>query len=78
MEKRKALDINTHKRSLVKAVIYRGGGVTVLAGITWITTHDVLQVSVVTVVYHVISVVGYYIYERVWEHIKWGKGKSRR
>ena len=64
---------DSHKRSIVKAVIYRGGGVVVLAGVTWIFTCDDIQVTSVTIVYHLVSVVGYYVYERVREHMKWGR-----
>ena len=67
------MNTNTHKRSLLKAVVYRVGGITVLATITWVITRDTLQVSAVTIIYHTVSIIGYYIYERFWEHIKWGK-----
>jgi len=73
----KKLSTDTHKRSMVKAIIYRCGGITLLVGVTWVITRDVIQVSAVTVVYHAVSVVGYYIYERIWEHMKWGKGIVR-
>ena len=68
------LSADTHKRSIVKAIIYRCGGIAVLAAVTWIFTQDVIQVTAVTVVYHLVSVVGYYVYERIWGHMKWGKG----
>ncbi len=65
---------NTHKRSIVKAIIYRCGGIAVLAVVTWIFTRDVIQVTAVTVAYHLVSIVGYYVYERLWERMEWGKG----
>jgi len=68
------LSVDTHKRSIVKAIIYRCGGIAVLAVVTWVITRDVIQVSAVTIVYHMVSIVGYYIYERIWGHMKWGKG----
>lgn len=64
---------DTHKRSIVKAIIYRFGGIMVLAMVTWIFTRDVIQVTSVTIAYHLISIVGYYVYERLWEHMKWGR-----
>ncbi len=67
------INMNTHKRSILKAMIYRSGGIAVLAIVTWIFTHDIIQVTTVTITYHLVSVVGYYIYERVWEHVRWGK-----
>ncbi len=67
------MNTNTHKRSMFKAVIYRAGGIIALATITWIITRNIIQVSTVTIIYHAISIIGYYAYERCWEHIKWGK-----
>ena len=64
---------NTHKRSIVKAIIYRCGGIAVLAMVTWVFTQDIIQVTSVTITYHLVSIVGYYVYERAWEYMKWGK-----
>lgn len=64
---------DTHKRSIVKAIVYRCMGIMVLAGITWVITRNVIQVTTVTIVYHIVSIIGYYIYERVWCHMKWGR-----
>ena len=48
-------------------------GIIVLAVVTWIFTHSVIQVTAVTIVYHTVSIIGYYFYERVWGHMKWGQ-----
>lgn len=66
-------NIDTHKRSIIKAIIYRGMGIIVLAVVTWIFTESVIQVTAVTIAYHTVSIIGYYIYERVWGHMKWGQ-----
>lgn len=63
---------DTHKRSLVKAVIYRGGSLCLLGLLSWITTEDLIQTSIITIGYQVFSVVGYHVYERIWGRIKWG------
>ena len=64
---------DTHKRSLIKAVGYKGGSVALLALLSWIFTQDLVKMSLITIVYQAVTIVGYYIYERVWEHISWGK-----
>lgn len=62
-----------HQRSIIKAFIYRGGSVTLLGFLSWITTKDIVQVSIITIGYQVVSVFGYYIYERLWDKINWGR-----
>ena len=66
---------DSHKRSLTKAVGYRMMGVLLLATLTWIFTRDFLQMGLITGVYHGLSVFGYYVYERGWEQVKWGRSK---
>ena len=70
------MNADTHKRSIVKAIIYRCMGIIVLAIVTWVFTRSVVQVTAVTIVYHLVSIIGYYIYERVWGHMKWGQKVS--
>ena len=65
--------IDAHKRSLVKAVIYRTGSIVLLAGLSWLFTRDLVQMSLITVSYEVIAILGYYIHERLWEQIRWGR-----
>ena len=67
------MTIDTHKRSLVKAVIYKTGSIVCLAGLSWIFTRDLVQMSLITVTYEVIAALGYYIHERLWEQIHWGR-----
>ena len=62
-----------HRRSITKAFIYRGGSVCLLGFLSWVTTEDLIQTSTITIGYQLASVVGYYIYERIWGKIKWGK-----
>ena len=65
--------VDTHKRSLVKAVIYKSGSVALLAGLSWLFTRDLVQMSLITVTYEAIAALGYYIHERLWEQIHWGR-----
>ena len=67
------LNKDTHKRTVVKAIMYRLFGFSFLAVVTWFVTHEIEQVTVVTIIYHTASIAGYYIHERFWGHIKWGK-----
>jgi len=64
---------DSHKRSIAKAAIYRIGSVCVLAALSWITTKDLVQTTIISIGYQVVSATGYYLYERFWEQVKWGR-----
>ena len=67
------MSVDTHKRSLMKAVIYKTGSIVLLAGSSWIITRDLMQMSLITVTYELIAAIGYYVHERLWEKIRWGR-----
>ena len=70
------MSFDTYKRTISKAILYRGGSILTLSLITWFTTKDIVKVTIVTVLYNLVSIVGYCIYERIWGHVKWGKGRN--
>ncbi len=65
--------IDSHKRSLMKAFIYKLGSVTLLAILSWLFTRDLIKMSGITLTYEFIAIIGYYIHERLWERVKWGR-----
>lgn len=65
--------VETHKRSLAKAIVYKGGSVALLALLSWVFTKDLLSMSLITVSYEVIAIIGYYVHERIWGKVTWGK-----
>ncbi len=64
---------DSHRRSLMKALVYKVGSVTVLAVLSWVFTRDLLQMSGITITYELIAIVGYYVHERIWERVNWGR-----
>ena len=64
---------DSHKRSLLKALVYKLGSVTVLAILSWLFTRDLMQMSGITVTYELIAIIGYYVHERLWERVNWGR-----
>ena len=62
-----------HRRSVVKAIGYKSVSIALLAALAWIFTRDLMHMTAITVTYEVIAIVGYYVYERIWERIKWGR-----
>ena len=59
----------THKRSIVRSIIWRILGVIVLATVTFIITRNWIQTGLVTVIHHGMFLVIYYLHERGWQKI---------
>ncbi len=62
-----------HRRSILKALVYKGGSIVLLALVSWLFTRDLSKMSLITICYEAIAAVGYYVHERIWEKIKWGR-----
>ncbi|HEX6789849.1 MAG TPA: DUF2061 domain-containing protein [Candidatus Krumholzibacteria bacterium] len=65
--------METHKRSIVKSLVWRIIGVVLLGGIAWSVTHNWREMTVITVLFQSIRMVLYYVHERVWLRIEWGR-----
>ncbi|UCG10286.1 MAG: DUF2061 domain-containing protein [Dehalococcoidia bacterium] len=65
--------VDSHKRSLAKAFIYKGGSIALLAILSYVFTQDLIKMSLITVSYEVIAALGYYVHERLWEQVSWGR-----
>ena len=65
--------IDTKKRSLIKATTWRVSAIFLLGGITLLATSDWKTVTYVTIAYHLIQVGLYFLHERMWSYIMWGK-----
>ena len=66
--------MESRKRSLVKAVSYRIWVTAVAFMIAYWATESVEKSIEVIVLYLMGSVVIYYIHERIWDKIEWGRG----
>lgn len=58
--------MDSHKKSILKSLVWRIIGIFWLAGITWIFTRNWITVSMVTFIHHAIFLVVFYLHERVW------------
>jgi uncharacterized membrane protein len=63
----------SHKRSIVKAVIYRSASVLIVGGISYFVTGSFYSTSKIAVTFLVIETFFYYGYERLWGRITWEK-----
>ncbi len=70
--------VESRKRSFVKAITWRIIAVTLLTAVTWLITSDVRVTASVVIVASTIHVIAYYIHERLWERVKWGRKPASR
>ncbi len=66
-----------HKRSLTKSVSYRVLSITVDSIVAYIFTHNVATSAAIVIIVNTYSTVLYYLHERVWAHINWGRAPRR-
>ena len=64
--------IETHKRTIVRAISYRltAWAFTILW--TWIFIGDLAKSTGFATALHALLTIDYYVHERVWLKIKWG------
>ena len=62
---------DSHKRSILKSIVWRIVGVFWLASITWIFTHSWITVGLITFIHHASFLVIFYLHERFWGLFKW-------
>ncbi len=67
----------TRSRSLVKAIVYRVISLAGTTAISWLITRDFTDTLVLTLSIQAFLVLLYYLSERVWNRIAWGKQAMR-
>lgn len=68
--------IDARKRALAKALSWRMLAVVLLGVVTYLLTKDIKTVTYVTILYHTIQLFVFFLHERIWNHVKWGKTKG--
>jgi adenylylsulfate kinase len=68
------MDLN--KRTAAKTISWRLFAIILLLAITYSATRSIKFTTVVTMCYHIIQMVMYYLHEKLWNMIKWGKSKG--
>lgn len=61
------------KRSLVKTLSYRALGATLTVALVLIVTRDFAMAGLLGGLDIVVKLVGYYVHERAWSRVAWGK-----
>jgi adenylylsulfate kinase len=65
--------IDSPKRSITKAASWRLFALVFLSLISFLITGDEKKAAVITILYHSIQVGFYFIHERMWTRVEWGK-----
>ena len=68
--------IDSKQRSFWKAITWRLFAIVLLSVITFVTTNDIKFTTLITLCYHSIQVLMFFMHERLWNYIKWGKTKG--
>lgn len=69
--------METRLRSLVKTLIYRIVAIITIGTLTWYFTGNTYTVTVVVIVYNAVVWSFYYVHERIWARITWGKVENK-
>jgi len=64
--------IETHKRSIVKAITYRAMGTLFTFGVVFIVTGELKLSATIGIIDSLAKIFGYFVHERIWNRIKFG------
>ena len=67
------IKMDSNVRSLTKAVSWRVLGSLMTLLLAYVITHDIVLSGLVTVSEFIYKIILYWLHERVWENIEWGK-----
>ena len=62
---------DSHKKSMLKSILWRAMGIVVLAVVTYAYTRHLFQTGLITFLHHAIFIVVFYLHERVWLKLRW-------
>lgn len=68
--------METHRRTLVKAVFWQILGLSVMALVGWVVTGSAVLGGTMALINTGLGFVSYVVYERVWAGIRWGRRDS--
>jgi len=65
--------VESRSRSIVKSLVYRILSLIGIGILSWFITKDIKETTLITIVFQIYLAILYYVYERVWNRINWGK-----
>ena len=66
--------VESRSRSIVKSLVYRILSILGIGVLGWLITRDIRETTLITIVFQIYLTILYYVYERVWNKINWGRG----
>jgi len=66
--------VESRSRSIVKSLVYRILSILGIGILGWLITRDIWETTFITIVFQAYLTILYYVYERVWNRINWGRG----
>jgi len=66
--------VESRSRSIVKSLVYRILSILGIGILGWLITRDIRETTLITIVFQTYLTILYYVYERVWNKINWGRG----
>lgn len=67
--------VESHIRSIAKAITWRAGGTAVTFAIAWIMTRQLELAAQIGLLDTAIKIGAFYIHERIWNRLSFGKPK---
>ena len=67
--------MESHFRSIVKAITWRAGGTVVTFAVVWIWTRQLELAAQIGVLDTVVKIGAFYAHERIWNKLNFGKKK---
>lgn len=67
--------VESHIRSMAKAITWRAGGTVVTFAIVWIMTRRLELAAQIGLLDTTIKIGAFYIHERIWNRVSFGKSK---
>ncbi len=64
------------KRTLTKTIVWRVIATLITLAVTFAFTGEIKQATTITLVVAALLMAGYYINERVWDQIRWGRKRE--
>lgn len=68
--------MESHFRSIVKAMTWRAGGTVVTFGVAWFLIGELDQAVKIGLLDTLIKVGAFYVHERIWNRLSFGKLKK--
>ena len=65
--------VESRSRSIVKSLVYRILSLIGIGILSWLITRDIKETALISIVFQIYLAILYYVYERVWNRINWGK-----